>query len=82
MNNIKIRGRNFFDILKIKSHEDFHNYLFDESINILKNVDFKVIWDHEELSDTNTLDLINKNVLLYKVNTKKPKYLLLISVDL
>ena len=33
MNNIKIRGRNFFDILKIKSHPDFHNYLFDESIN-------------------------------------------------
>ena len=33
MNNIKIRGRNLFDILKIKSHEDFHNYLFDESIN-------------------------------------------------
>lgn len=33
MSNIKIRSRSLFDILKIKSHEDFHNYLFDESIN-------------------------------------------------
>lgn len=33
MNNIKIRSRRLLDILQIKSHEDFHNYLFKESIN-------------------------------------------------
>ena len=33
MNNIKLRSHTLFNILRIKSHEDFHNCLFDESIN-------------------------------------------------
>ena len=32
MNNTKIRNFSFFDLIKIKSHDDFHSFMFDESI--------------------------------------------------
>lgn len=33
MSNLSIRNFSIFDLVKIKSHEDFHNFLFSESIN-------------------------------------------------
>ena len=33
MKNISIRNFSIFDLAKIKSHEDFHNFLFSESVN-------------------------------------------------
>lgn len=44
-------------MVKMKDHKskisNKDETLFSESINILKNVDFKVIWENSELSDTN-----------------------------
>ena len=51
-------------MLKMKEHKtkisNKDTSLFDENINILKNVDFKVIWEHEELSNTNKIALVKK----------------------
>lgn len=41
MNSMKIHRRSFCDLLRIDSHDDFHNYLIDHAIQVCASLDHK-----------------------------------------